>query len=117
MFIKFQSIHNPTKNLKEDDVVFFQNVYRKISGNMDILCQLYIKDKSQQHNIQVIGRIDRHNYVYSQEKCHQSTIVDVPTTAIIRSKINLEVSIIDINLARVKYICQICGNPLDVNAK
>jgi hypothetical protein len=103
VYIKHQSKITPTKNLRQDDVVLFQNAYRKISSNIDIVCQLVIKDKND-HSLQVIGRIDRHTYNFAETPLKNINIIDLPNSAIIRNKVLLEVSIIDLNLVRIKYI-------------
>ena len=116
LYIKYQSKLNPTKNLKKDDVIFVKNAFRKTSGSLDIILQMIIKDKNSE-SLQVIGRIDKHNYKFTDEPLLNFKIIDFPTNAIIRSKINLEVSVVDINMLRVKYICEICGKTLDQNNK
>lgn len=94
---------NQTKNLKQDDVVLFRDVYRKISGNIDIVCQLYLKDKDS-NNLQVIGKIDRHNYIFADDPIKSFSISDIPSSAIIRNKICLDVSIVDIHMIKMRYI-------------
>ena len=49
VYVKHSPKISPTKNLKHDDVALFREVYRKVSGNIDIVCQLYIKDKDSQN--------------------------------------------------------------------
>jgi len=116
VYVKHQSKLNPTKNLKQDDVVLIQNVYRKITSNIDIICQIFMRNKDDL-NMQVIGRIDRHAYSFTEQLCKTMSISDIPSSAIIRNKIAIDVSIVDIHMIRIKYVCDICGNAIEANKK
>ena len=72
--------------MRQDDIILFQNIYRKISGNIDIVCQVLYRDKDDQ-SMQVIGRIDRHTYEFAENTCKTFNIADIPNSAMIRNKI------------------------------
>lgn len=116
VYVKHSNKQNPTKNLRQDDVALFQNAFRKISGSIDIVCQVYIKDKDF-HSIQVIGRIDRHGYAFPEDPVKTVSICDVPSSAVMRNRICLDVSIVDIHMIKIKYICDICGGTIGITKK
>ena len=109
VYVKHPSQQNPTKNLYKDDVVLFKEIFRKITQSIEIVCQIYHKNKNDS-NLQVIGRIDRHNYEYTESPYKNTHIYDIPNTAILRNRIYLDVTISRINMIRIKYICETCNS-------
>jgi hypothetical protein len=116
VYLKHSSKFNPIKNLCQDDVVLFENVYRKITQGIDIICQIYMKSK-EDLNIQVIGRIDRHSYTFAENPWRSISIADLPSSAIIRKRVCVNVSIVDIHYVKVRYLCEICKKPIENSRK
>lgn len=112
VYVKYHSNIKILKHLRADDVVLFKNAYRKVSGGVDLVCQILLRDKNDR-SVQVIGSIDRHNYEFPESVIDTWSLVDIPNSAIVRNKICLNVTIVDINYVKVMYICEQCRKPID----